>query len=99
MRWSQESEEDRAASVCRTEDPGGEGCRERPPEICLGSPLSGSAVISRRIQPPELGKEPPKATVPSDHTRPGMEAVTTSPAGKPEIHGALDRVHSGVLPQ
>lgn len=28
-----------------------------------------------------------------------MEAVTTSHAGNPEIHGALGRVHSGVLPQ
>ena len=40
LRWSRESEDDREASVCRTEDPGGEGCRDRPREICLGSPLS-----------------------------------------------------------
>lgn len=56
-------------------------------------------MISTRTQPPELGKEPPKATVLGDHTRLGVEAVTTSHAGKLEIHGAFGRVQSGVLPQ
>ena len=50
-------------------------------------------------KPPELGKEPLKATVLSDCTWLGTEAVKTSHAGNLEIHGALDRVHSGVLPQ